>query len=456
MLDGVDIVKQKKDMLQQSNDCPQLVALFTGMIYAYASPAIPKLVSEYGFTIEDASYFPIIPPIAMLIATPIFCKLTDRNGRKYTLLTAGVFHAISWVVIAFADAIYLFYISRMFFGISDACMFAALPTYIAEVTTPKIRSSYGNIMVISSLIGQFLSNCIGYYVSIQSAAFIMLPFPILFVITFAFMPDTPYYFLKSGKAEQAMKSLQKLRGCEDVKTELLRLNLDVQRQLSESGKFKDLFLIKSNRKALAIASVSRSFQQYSGSGSLVVYAQYIFNEAGGSISSGAGAMIVSGIFAFVNLFANVICDKLGRRKSMIFSCLGCAIILLAEATYFYVQAFDVLNLSFINWFPILGLASYAVTFCIGLGVIPTLLLGEIFSTSIRQHGTMVSNIIFGANICVALKLFQLLMSTYGMWVPFLVFGLCCLVSAFCSYFIIPETKGKTLEEIQQILKGNKV
>lgn len=391
----------------------------------------------------------------MLIATPLYCRLTDKIGRKFTLLTAGILHISSWLSIAFAQNIYVIYVSRIFFGISDACMFASLPTYIAEVTTPKVRSFYGNIMGISSLVGQFLANCIGFYFSIQSTAFIMLPIPALFIVTFVFMPDSPYYLIMIGKVEEAKKSLQKLRGREDVKIELAQITLDVHRQLKESGRFKDLFLIGSNRKALIIANISRVFQHYSGAGALVVYSQYIFQQAGGDISSGVAAMIVSGIFASVTVFANVICDKLGRRKSMIISCLGCGLVLLAEATYFYLQTYNIVDLIIINWFPILGLAVYAVSSCIGLSVVPTLLVGEIFSTSIRKHANTVTNMIFSTNICLGLKLFQILMSL-GMWVPFLFFGLCCLLSSVMSYFIIPETKGKTLEEIQQMLKDGKM
>lgn len=427
----------------------------TGILYAFASPAIPKLLSDYGFTIEEAAYFPILPAIVMLIMTPIYCQLIDRIGRKWTLLSAGAVQILSWLLIALARDSYLIYISRALFGMSDAGVMATIPTYVAEVTTPKVRGLYGSIIVISGFFGHFIANCLGYYLSIQLMSFVMIPVPILFIIFFSFMPETPYYFIKVGNANDAMKSLQKLRGNKNVQPEFIQITLDVERQLSESGKFKDLFLIGSNRKALIIATISRSFQNYSGSNCIAVYSQYIFQEAGGDISSGVAGMIVSGLFALVNPFANFICDKLGRRKSMILSSLGCSLCLLSEAVYFYIQAFEIADLSIINWFPVVGLAAYSMTFCLGLGLVPTLLLGEVFSTNIRRHGVTVTNTIVSANFCVVLKLFQLLMSAHGMWVPFLFFGLCCFIGSIGSWFIVPETKGKTLEEIQQMLKADK-
>ncbi|KAK9736859.1 Sugar transporter [Popillia japonica] len=351
-----------------------LLTFSTGILYAFASPAIPKLLSDYGFTIEEAAYFPILPAIVMLIMTPIYCQLIDRIGRKWTLLSAGAVQILSWLLIALARDSYLIYISRALFGMSDAGVMATIPTYVAEVTTPKVRGLYGSIIVISGFFGHFIANCLGYYLSIQLMSFVMIPVPILFIIFFSFMPETPYYFIKVGNANGAMKSLQKLRD---------------------------------NYQSL---------------------------EAGGDISSGVAGMIVSGLFALVNPFANFICDKLGRRKSMILSSL---------------------DLSIINWFPVVGLAAYSMTFCLGLGLVPTLLLGEVFSTNIRRHGVTVTNTIVSANFCVVLKLFQLLMSAHGMWVPFLFFGLCCFIGSIGSWFIVPETKGKTLEEIQQMLKADK-
>ncbi|KAI4468883.1 sugar transporter [Holotrichia oblita] len=438
--------------MKGANNWVSLLTFSTGILYAFASPAIPKLLSDYGFTIEEAAYFPILPSIVMLFTTTIYCQLIDKIGRKWTLLSTGALQALSWLLIALAKDSYLIYISRALFGLSDAGVMATIPTYVAEVTTPNVRGLYGSIIVISAFLGHFVANCVGYYLSIQLTSFIMLPIPILFIILFSFMPETPYYFVMVGNIDGAMKSLQKLRGCENVQPELIQITLDVERQLSESGRFKDLFLIGSNRKALIVATISRSFQNYSGSNCIAVYSQYIFQEAGGDISSGVAGMIVSGLFALVNPFANFICDQLGRRKSMILSSLGCSLCLLAEAIYFYLQAFDVTDLSIINWFPVLGLASYSITFCLGLGLVPTLLLGEIFSTNIRRHGVTVTNTIVSANFCIVLKLFQLLMSTHGMWVPFLFFGLCCFVASIGSWFIVPETKGKTLEEIQQMLK----
>ncbi|GJQ66067.1 hypothetical protein Trydic_g4153 [Trypoxylus dichotomus] len=441
---------------------PQVAAILSasiafmaaGTIFTWPSPAIPKLITpEYDITIDEASYLTIIPPIAMIVATPLFCILLDKIGRKKNLIVMGFIHIASWLLIAFATNIYIFYLSRAVSGFGDACGFATLPTYIAEVATPSVRGMYGNSMMIIMFIGQFLINCVGYYCSIKTTALVMLSIPVLFLVTFYFMPETPYFYVMKNDEANARISLQKLRRVKDVELELKQITADVQRQMSESSKYSDLWNIESNRKAVIIANVARGFQQFGGISALLVYTQYIFQQAGGNISSGHAAMIFTAMLAAVNVFANLISDKLGRKKSMVVSCFFCGIALLSETIFFYLQSINV-DVSAAGWFPVVGLAVYVLFFACGLGVVPILLLAELFSTGIRSKAAMVTNISFAIYLSVLNKLFPYLQTNFGLWVPFLFFTICLFLSTIGSYFLIPDTKDKTLEEIQQMLKGN--
>ncbi|GJQ66071.1 hypothetical protein Trydic_g4157 [Trypoxylus dichotomus] len=228
---------------EEPKEWPQILVLLsasiagfaTGTLFSFPSPAIPKLIDgNYKFSMEEVSYLTVIPAIAMIFTTPIVCKLMDKIGRKRTLLMSGVYHITAWLFAGFSRTIYLFYVSRIFAGFADATVFAVLPTYIAEVTTPKVRSLYGNTVVLAIFSGQFLVNCVGFYLTIPLTAFILLASPLLFLITFIFMPETPYYFIMVGDEKSAEKSLRRLRGLHDVQEELKQLDSDVKRQLSES------------------------------------------------------------------------------------------------------------------------------------------------------------------------------------------------------------------------------
>ncbi|KAI4468832.1 facilitated trehalose transporter tret1-2 -like protein [Holotrichia oblita] len=427
-----------------------------GTLFTWPSPAIPKLLlPPYNITIDQASYLTVIPPLAMIVGTPLFCILLDKIGRKKNLIIMGCINIVAWLLIAFANNIYIFYLSRAITGLGDACGFATLPAYIAESATPVVRGLYGNMMMIIMFFGQFLVNCIGYYCPIRTTAFIMLTIPILFLIIFYFMPETPYFYIMKNDEENARKSLQKLRRIKDVEMELKQITADVQRQMSESSNYSDLWKIKSNRMAIFVANIARIIQQFGGISALVVYTQYIFEQAGGNLSSGVSAMIFTGMLAGANIFANFISDKLGRKSSMVVSSLFCGIALLSETIFFYLQDNTDIDVSVAGWFPVVGLAVYVLSFVCGLGVVPTLLLGELFSTGIRSKAAMVTNIVFAVALSALNKLFQYLLTSFGLWIPFLFFTICLFIGSIVSFFIIPDTKGKTLEEIQQMLKGNK-
>ncbi|XP_022913034.2 facilitated trehalose transporter Tret1-like [Onthophagus taurus] len=423
------------------------------MLFNWPSPAIPKLISDYdNITLTDASYLSVIPPIVTIIFSPFFGVLLDKFGRKKTLLSIAGFHIISLALIASAKTIWMFYLSRVFFGLSDVFMFGSLPIYIAEVASPSIRGTWGNAMMISVFLGQFVVNGIGYYCTIPTTAYILSVAPVIFFACFIFAPDTPYFYVMKDDLVSAEKSLKWLRGLDDVSEELDQITADVRRQFSDPGKYKDLFLENSNRKALIIVVLTRIIQMFSGIAAFSVYNQYIFKEATQDINEGHSAMIFNAILAIASISAPMFIEKIGRNRSMVISCLGSGVTLLAEAIYFYLQRETTTEMSSFTWFPIVGLVAYVIVFSIGLGLVPVLLVGELFPTNMRGHTSSTMNVIFALLLMVTTKLFHLLISGFGLYVPFAFFSICCFIGVVVCYFIVPETRGKTLEEIQQLLK----
>lgn len=433
------------------------ISSFTcGILFSWPSQSIPIMISDdypVDITLDEASYITVLPPIAAAISGIFFSKIMNSIGRKYSLLFICVPQLLSWILIAVANSIYIFYISRILAGIGDACAFSVLPAYVAEISTPKVRGMWGNVMVLSIYTGQLLINIVGSYCSIRDTAYIFISLPVIFAIVFSFMPESPYYQIMKGKEEEARETLKKLLRQEDVEDDLKQMVFDVKRQISEPGKFKDLFVISSNRKALLVAAFIRGAQQFGGISSFAVYSQYIFEQANIGIDPNTAAIVYNLMILVTNFIFTFTLDKLGRRLAMIISCFGCTIVLAMLTIYFWLAT--VLDLSDINWFPVFGMLLYVVFYAIGLGIVPTLILGELFSASIKGHGLCVMNIIFAVYVSSSTKLFQALSSMYGMHVPFLFFAICLFFSTIISFYVVPETEGKTLEEIQQSLKGNK-
>nr|XP_022913033.1 facilitated trehalose transporter Tret1-like [Onthophagus taurus] len=432
-------------------------SLSASILFTWTSPTIPILISNEfpNINIDLASYLTVIPPIVTILVSPFCSILTENYGRKYPLLAIGVCHICSWICIMLGEDIYIFYLSRIFFGIADAAMFGVLPVYIAEITTPKVRGTWGNAMGFGIFLGQLIMNTIGYYFDMKIAAYILVTIPISFLALFLTMPETPYFYLMKGKKEQAEKSLKQLRRSDNVSEELNRISDDVQKLISAKTSFKDCFSNKTNRKAVLLVTLARGIQQMSGISAFAVYTQLIFQEGMPEMDRGISSIIYTASLTIFAFFGSIICDKLGRKKSMVISSTGCALCLTAESVYFYLKQETSLNLTNISWFPIAGMILYVIVFCLGMGLTPMLLLSEMFSTSIRGKATGILTIIYCIYITITTKVFQLLTTNCGLFASFGMFAIFSYLSIILSYLYVPETKGKTLEEIQEILSGVK-
>ncbi|KAF5273109.1 hypothetical protein FQA39_LY07599 [Lamprigera yunnana] len=436
-----------------------LTAFTTAAMFSWSAPSIPILTSNSShiepMTLEQASYFPVISPIVTIIASPVIAFLMDKLGRKYTITIISIPQIAFWLLVAIAKTITVLYISRVLSGLSDAIVFCVVPAYIGEISSPRVRGSWGNLIIISLFLSQFVINVVGVYLDIPTTAYIFILVPIIQIILWVFVPESPYFLITKNRHEDAKRSLKFLRWNEDIEKEYNVLVKDVSRQMSEPGGIKDLFVIATNRKSLLISTMMRTCQQFTGITAFAVYTPYIFLLVGGNISASSSSIIYTGILFAMASVCSFVVDKFGRRLLLIFSSIGVTIALFVEAIYFYLMLETNINMSNFNWVPLAGMMLFIITCTSGLGILPTLMLSELFSASIKSKAVCVVNMCFGVCIIVTSKLFQALSSSCGIHVPFAVFGVCTFFSSILSYLYVPETKGKSLEEIQQMLTKEK-
>lgn len=280
-----------------------------------------------------------------------------------------------------------------------------------------------------------------------------LPLPIIFAfLVWLVLPESPYQLVKDSRDEEALRSLQWLRRKSNVEKEFLSIKADVQRQMSETGKWKDLLLIKSNRKAVLAGLFLRFSQVMSGINLLNSYTQVVFQKAGGSINPQISSIIVLGLLCTLLLLATPVTETFGRKRCFFYSMLFCGLLHLLLALYFGLEQYQTTNLDQFSWFPLAGLLLWFTVATPGVAIVPTQMLGELFSVSIKSKAISVSIMIFGVGVLLSSFLFNVLSESVGFYAPFLFYGTMCLISTVVTEMLVPETKGKTLEEIQQDLK----
>ncbi|CAH1987912.1 unnamed protein product [Acanthoscelides obtectus] len=433
-----------------------LISLQNGLHFGWTSPFFVELTNDkehYDITEEQASVFTTLPPIVTILSCPLVTWMCNAVGRKTTLLAGAVPFILSWVLEVFATDVYTFYIARALTGLGTSASTASLSMYIGEIATPEIRSFWGNFLSIFLGLGQFMINLIGFHFSVSQASYICLVPAFLFVFTFPLMPESPYYLLMKGKEDGAKRSLKKLTRKKDIEVDFEQLKTDVNRQMSDRGNWGDLVFILANRKALTAGILMRCAQMFCGASAFPAYTRYIFEKAVGD--SETSTLVFSGVMVIMTLLAGFTIDRLGRKKSFVISMCLSIVCLLFLSIFYYIEEFQPqVDISNLLWMPVAGMVAYMTFSSFGVVNVPTIMLGELFSASIKAKGLTVLLCVMGLMISLTNYLFFWLNVSYGMFCPFLVFAIVSTVLTVLCFYMIPETKCKTLEEIQQILGGN--
>lgn len=433
----------------------------SGINLGWTSPYLPKLLSNSSTiptTTDQGSWCAIAPLLGSPLGAVAAAYLSDRIGRKYTALLMAPIVCVSFISIAFAESIWLISGIRFIIGATEGASYTALPAYIGEIADPNIRGFLTSTIAIFAITGTLFINVIGSFLDIFTSSLICAVVPFLHMIAFAPMPESPYFYIKKNKQKEARNALKILRGTVDIDQEMESLCKAVIRQeRTEKSGILNIFTVSSNRKACIIFVILCLTNKFSGKNPCLFYTEMIFKETGSSIDATLSVIIYCTVeLLAVAITTFFIVDKFGKRLLLITSTAGCALSLCALTTHFYLKDnYDVIEN--LNWLPITALLSYNIFFSIGLSYGMVLVLSELFPTSVKAYALCIADsfsVLMGALVS---KLFQVTIDKFEtMSVPFLVFSICSAVGLVFIVKYVPETKGKTLEEIQYYLIGGDV
>lgn len=203
--------------------------------------------------------------------------------------------------------------------------FAVMPVYIGEIAESDIRGCLGSSISVMYNMGVLLTYAIGPYVTIPQFAIISTSVPVLLFVTFMWVPESPYFLLATDQPQLAKDNLKILRRDKNIEKEFKHIQEAVAEQMKEKENSNILILLikqKSNRKALLIMLGVRSVHQLCGMTSFIFYAEKIFGEAGGMLSSSTSAAIYALLQIVACFLSTVLLDRAGRKPLLIVSCVG--------------------------------------------------------------------------------------------------------------------------------------
>mgnify|MGYP005985085849 FL=1 len=435
-----------------------LAIVTDGMHYGWSSPSVPQLKNNSTCTLcideSQGSTLAVMPLIGAVAGSLTAATIVDYLGRKRTILATAMPFFLAWIMVAFANSILVLYIARFVAGVADGFTFTVVPMYIGEIADAKVRGLLGSSCSVMWIAGFLIINVIGSYLSIKTTALVSSVVPAALFVTFLWMPESPYYLLMRDKPEAARRALERLKSTTKVDDDLNRIKGAIQaEQKTKNGRFLDLFTVKSNRKAVFIIGGLRGFQQLAGTTAIAFYTHEIFGAAGDHISAHYAVMIYYSVQLVLTIVSSGIVDRAGRRPLLLISMAGSALALFVEGTYFCILNETSIDTSSFSIVAVIGLIAFVTIFSLGMQSIPICMLGELFPTNVKAFALCLADVYFSVMATAASKYLQITKVEYGLHVSFYGFFVCSILGLIFIYFFVPETKGKTLEDIQKKLKG---
>ncbi|XP_011702777.1 PREDICTED: facilitated trehalose transporter Tret1 isoform X2 [Wasmannia auropunctata] len=459
------LVSTTNGQLGQAKKLPQylagiaatLGALAAGMVLGWTSPAGEdgiNLKRDYDISVTKAD-FSWIGSLATLGAGAMCIPIgmiADLVGRKIAMLIMVVPFTVGWLLIIFSNSLLMFYFGRFITGLSGGAFCVAAPLYTAEIAESEIRGTLGSYFQLMLTVGILASYVLGAVIeNMKTLSIISAVMPLIFFAVFFFMPETPVYYLQKNNEDAARKSLVKLRGNQyDVEVELRALREVIEENRRSGASFTESIKTKAAKKGFVIAYGLMLFQQMSGVNAIIFYSSDIFAKAGTSIEANKATIIVGAVQVISVFLGTLVVDRLGRRILLLASIVVLFLMTLILGVYFYCSvhttAFDD-----IKWFAIIPLCVFLVLFSFGFGPIPWMMMPEIFAPEVKG--------IAGSSAClfnwlmafIVTKFYSDMTAAVQPYGTFWIFSLFCAVGILFVYFLVPETKGKSLDQIQREL-----
>ncbi|XP_066246284.1 facilitated trehalose transporter Tret1-like [Euwallacea similis] len=442
-----------------------LITFSAGGCWSWTSPILPKLSSNDSdinplprptTTLED-SWIAAIMNLGALVGPLAGGVCSEKFGKKNTLLIFGLPLILSHTLSAFAINVHFFLVARFLIGVAAGTVFAVLPGYVGDIVEDKNRGLLGSMLGVFNSCGILFMYTVGPFLSVQAFSLINLIAPVAFYFIFGlFVPGSPFDLIKQGRKAEAEVSLMKLRGKRtsgEIQKELTNITNTIQTcSGAENTGFTALFKNKALTRAMLISNGLMVFQQLSGICAVIGYMQTIFEMTENSMPSTYSTIFIGFVQLFSNLVSAHLIEKTGRKLLLIISCAFSTFSLIALGGYFLMLSSGV-DMSDIGWLPIASLIIFIVAFNLGLANLPWVILAELFPSNIRAvSSTFTTFFSFALSFLVTIC-FPFVNEALGMTATLWIFAGVLLIGFVFCILVVPETKGKSTQEIQNMLEG---
>jgi sugar porter (SP) family MFS transporter len=375
-------------------------------------------------------------------------RLADWIGRRLTVLITAAVFIVGVLLVAFTPSFPLLLVARIIIGLAVGSASTVVPLYIGEIVPPRVRGGLVSLNQLAITSGILVSYLIDYGLSGSGDWRLMFGLAVVpaaaMFIGMLFQKESPHWLIKKGREDEARQVLHRLRDDSDIDAEVR----EVQDITRHEGSYRDLISPRV-RPLLMVGVLLAVFQQITGINTVIYYAPSLLQGAGLGNNAALLANVVNGaVNVGMTIVAIWLLDKAGRRPLLLSGTAGMAVGMVVVALSFLGGSDLKGGLAYV---AIAGLLIYTGSFAVGLGPVFWLLIAEIYPLRIRGAAMSVASMAnWAANFVVTVSFLTLLSAIGGVGVFFL-FGFLTLVALAYFWRKVPETKGRSLQEIEREL-----
>ncbi|KAL3269227.1 hypothetical protein HHI36_008308 [Cryptolaemus montrouzieri] len=379
----------------------------------------------------------------------------EAHGRRLTLQIASIPLIVGWFLIGFSKDYTMLLIGRFVAGLSTGLTAATGQVLVGEITQPHLRGILCSLPFASYSFGILLVYVFGYFLQWRYVAILSAVLPILSLTLFFFLPESPIWLIRQERIEEAKQALTWLRDG-DVSTAkkeasqiMERMDAD-QKKESMNNVWKTL-LQPEVLKPFIIMNVFNLLQILSGTYLVVFYAVDILKQIKSLSFDHFLAAVWTAIARFIfTILAIILLGVVGRRSLALSSGIGTSI------TALFFASFEYLSCQQGEYFAAFSILLYVAINTVGFMILPGVLIGELFPAKIRGFAGGLTFMIFHFAMFVSAKIFPLIKQTIGVYGVFCMFGISSILASIFLYLMLPETKGKSLGDIEDYFQQKNI
>ena len=437
-----------------------------GFDMAVISGVLPLMQEQFALTAAQEGWLVSSALVGCIVGVAASGTLSDRLGRKKLLIAAALFFLLSALGSALLPSYSAVIYARMLGGLGVGIASNIVPLYISEIAPARKRGRYVTYYQLAVTVGilvAYLSNfgllsfaeggsekgmgLISYLFSeeVWRGMFMVETLPaLLFLVGLFFVPESPRWLIQKGRQAEGLNVLLTIYDEREAHSKAETIS---QHSSKGQGSYRDL-LAPEMRRPLLLGVLLPLFSQFCGINAIIYYGPTILNNAGISLNNSFQSQIIFGLanmlFTFIAIWK---VDQLGRRPLYLVGTAAAAISLILTGIFFFIPNIPGILI-------LITVSLFLASFAFSIGPLKFVVASEIFPTHIRGRALGISIMVMWIADALVGQLTAIMLREIGISYTFWFFAIFCVIAFITVYRLLPETKGKSLEEIEKFWKTN--